>query len=281
MRNLLNFLVKYNYWFLFILLEVASFVLLFRFNRYQQSVFFTSANAVAGKLYEVTGSIAAYFHLKETNEDLLDHNIRLEQRVAQLERALLDARSDTTLYHSLDSVPRDHSYSLYKARIIKNSLNRLDNYLTLDKGSADSIRPEMGVVSANGVVGIVYKTTPHYALVISLLNSKSSLSCKIQGSDYFGYLKWEGGDSQYAYLRDLPRHAEFSVGDTVVTSGYSAVFPPGLLVGYIDEMTDSHDGLSYLLKIRLATDFGRVSDVRVIANHNLPELQQLNEQLNN
>ena len=281
MRNLLNFLVKYNYWFLFILLEVASFVLLFRFNRYQQSVFFTSANAVAGKLYEVTGSIAAYFHLKETNEDLLDHNIRLEQRVAQLERALLDARSDTTLYHSLDSVPRDHSYSLYKARIIKNSLNRLDNYLTLDKGSADSIRPEMGVVSANGVVGIVYKTTPHYALVISLLNSKSSLSCKIQGSDYFGYLKWEGGDSQYAYLRDLPRHAEFSVGDTVVTSGYSAVFPPGLLVGYIDEMTDSHDGLSYLLKIRLATDFGRVSDVRVIANHDLPELKQLNEQLNN
>ena len=281
MRNLLNFLVKYNYWFLFILLEVASFVLLFRFNRYQQSVFFTSANAVAGKLYEVTGSIAAYFHLKETNEDLLDHNIRLEQRVAQLERALLDARSDTTLYHSLDSVPRDHSYSLYKARIIKNSLNRLDNYLTLDKGSADSIRPEMGVVSANGVVGIVYKTTPHYALVISLLNSKSSLSCKIQGSDYFGYLKWEGGDSQYAYLRDLPRHAEFSVGDTVVTSGYSAVFPPGLLVGYVDEMSDSHDGLSYLLKIRLATDFGRVSDVRVIANHNLPELKQLNEQLNN
>ena len=281
MRNLLNFLVKYNYWFLFILLEVASFVLLFRFNRYQQSVFFTSANAAAGKLYEATGSIAAYFHLKETNEDLLDHNIRLEQRVALLERALLDARSDTTLYRSLDSVPAGSRYTLHKARVIKNSLNRLDNYLTLDKGSADSIRPEMGVVSANGVVGIVYKTTPHYALVISLLNSKSSLSCKIQGSDYFGYLKWEGGDSQYAYLRDLPRHAEFSVGDTVVTSGYSAVFPPGLLVGYIDEMSDSHDGLSYLLKIRLATDFGRVSDVRVIANHNLPELKQLNEQLNN
>ena len=212
MRNLLNFLVKYNYWFLFVLLEVASFVLLFRFNRYQQSVFFTSANAVAGKLYEATGSIAAYFHLKETNEDLLDHNIRLEQRVALLERALLDARSDTALYRSLDSVPRAHRYSLYKARVIKNSLNRLDNYLTLDRGSADSIRPEMGVVDANGVVGIVYKTTPHYALVISLLNSKSSLSCKIQGSDYFGYLKWEGGDSQYAYLRDLPLFGRVPAG---------------------------------------------------------------------
>lgn len=280
MRNLLNFLVKYNYWFLFILLEVTSFVLLFRFNRYQQSVFFTSANAVVGKLYEVTGGITAYFHLKETNEDLLDHNIRLEQRVAALEKELLNVRSDTAAFRSLDSVPGNLGYSLYKARVIKNSLNRLDNYLTLDKGSADSIRPEMGVVDANGVVGIVYKTTPHYALVISLLNSKSSLSCKIQGSDYFGYLKWEGGNSQYAWLRDLPRHAEFSVGDTVVTSGYSAVFPPGLLVGYIDEMSDSHDGLSYLLKIRLATDFGRISDVRVIANHGQPELKRLNEQQN-
>ena len=280
MRNLLNFLVKYNYWFLFILLEVTSFVLLFRFNRYQQSVFFTSANAVVGKLYEVTGGITAYFHLKETNEDLLDHNIRLEQRVAALEKELLNVRSDTAAFRSLDSVPGNLGYSLYKARVIKNSLNRLDNYLTLDKGSADSIRPEMGVVDANGVVGFVYKTTSHYALVISLLNSKSSLSCKIQGSDYFGYLKWEGGDSQYAWLRDLPRHAEFSVGDTVVTSGYSAVFPPGLLVGYIDEMSDSHDGLSYLLKIRLATDFGRISDVRVIANHGQPELKRLNEQQN-
>lgn len=281
MRNLLNFLVKYNYWFLFILLETASFVLLFRFNRYQQSVFFTSTNIVAGKLYEAIGGVTSYFHLKETNEDLLDHNIRLEQRVAMLEKALLNAQSDTALYRSLDSIPPSSDYSLFKARVIKNSLNRLDNYLTLNKGSDDSIRPEMGVVDANGVVGIVYKTTPHYALVISLLNSKSSLSCKIQGSDYFGYLKWEGGDSQYAYLRDLPRHAEFSVGDTVVTSGYSAVFPPGLLVGYIDEMSDSHDGLSYLLKIRLATDFGRVNDVRVIANHGQPELKRLNEQQNN
>ena len=98
MRNLLNFLVKYNYWFLFILLEVTSFVLLFRFNRYQQSVFFTSANAVVGKLYEVTGGITAYFHLKETNEDLLDHNIRLEQRVAALEKELLNVRSDTAAF---------------------------------------------------------------------------------------------------------------------------------------------------------------------------------------
>lgn len=278
MRNLLNFLIKYNYWFLFLLLEVTSFVLLFRFNRYQQSVFFTSANAAAGKLYQARGSITSYFHLREVNEDLLDRNMLLEQRIAELEGKLADLSSDTTDFRSLDSIPPQVGYSLSKAHVIKNSLNRLDNYLTLDRGEADGIRPEMGVVDANGVVGIVYKTTPHYSLVISLLNSKSSLSCKIQGSDYFGYLKWEGGDTRYAYLRDLPRHAEFSVGDTVVTSGYSAVFPPGLLVGYIDEMSDSHDGLSYLLKIRLATDFGKVSAVRVIAVDGQEELKQLKEE---
>ena len=280
MRNLLDFLVKYNYWFLFILLEAASFVLLFRFNHYQQSVFFTSTNALAGKLYEMKSGVTSFFHLKEVNEDLLDRNMQLEQRIAALERTLLDMKSDTSGYHSLDSIPAGSGYRLYKAHVVKNSINRLDNYLTLDRGTADSLRPEMGVVNANGVVGIVYKATPHYALVISLLNSKSSLSCKIQGSNYFGYLKWEGGDTQYAYLRDLPRHAEFSVGDTVVTSGYSAVFPPGLLVGVIDEMSDSHDGLSYLLKIKLATDFGKVDDVRVIAREGQEELKQLEKQLN-
>lgn len=280
MRNLLNFLIKYNYWFLFILLEVTSFVLLFRFNRYQQSIFFTSANAAAGKLYEAQNSITFYFHLKNVNEDLLDRNMILEQRIRTLENELADFRSDTTDYRSLDSIPIQTEYTLRKAHVIKNSLNRLDNYLTLDRGEADGIRSEMGVVDANGVVGIVYKTTEHYSLVISLLNSKSSLSCKIQGSDYFGYLKWEGGDSQHAYLRDLPRHAEFNVGDTVVTSGYSAVFPPGLVVGYIDELSDSHDGLSYLLKIRLATDFGQVNDVRVISVDGQNERQLLEKQLN-
>ena len=121
----------------------------------------------------------------------------------------------------------------------------------------------MGVVDANGVVGIVYKTSPHYSTVIPLLNSKSSISCKIVGSEYFGYLKWEYGDSRYAYLKDLPRHAEFNLGDTVVTSGYSTVFPAGIMVGTVDDMSDSHDGLSYLLKIKLATDFGKVSNVRL------------------
>lgn len=274
MRNLLNFLIKYNYWFLFLLLEVTSFVLLFRFNHYQQSVYFTSANGIVGKVYEISGGISSYFHLKSVNEDLLDRNIWLEQRVAFLEKTLQEKGLDSTRLYSLERLSPE-KYAIFKANVVKNSLTRADNYMTLDRGTLDSIRPEMGVVDANGVVGIVYKTSPHYSLVIPLLNSKSSISCKITGSDYFGYLKWEGGDSRFAYLKDLPRHAEFNLGDTVVTSGYSTVFPEGVLVGTVDDMSDSHDGLSYLLKIKLATDFGKVSNVRVISRSGQEEQKAL------
>ena len=259
MRNLLNFLIKYNYWFLFLLLEAASFVLLFRFNYYQQSVFFTSANSVAGKVYDVSGTITSYFHLKSVNEDLLDRNMWLEQRVAFLEKTLNNKGMDSVRLYSLERLEPEE-YQIFKANVIKNSLNRVDNYITLDEGSSAGIRPEMGVVDANGVVGIVYKTSPHYSTVIPLLNSKSSISCKIVGSEYFGYLKWEYGDS------------------TVVTSGYSTVFPAGVMVGTVDDMSDSHDGLSYLLKIKLATDFGKVSNVRVIARTGQEEQKALEKE---
>lgn len=276
MRNLLNFLLKYNYWFLFILLEVASFVLLFRFNHYQQSVYFSSANGISGKVYEVSGGVTSYFHLKSVNEDLLDRNMMLEQQIANLEGALLEHQMDSTTVNSLKNLPR-MDYEVFKARVANNSINMADNYITLDKGSRDGIREEMGVVDGNGVVGIVYKTSPHFSLVISMLNSKSSISCKIVGSEYFGYLKWEHGDSRFAYLKDLPRHAEFNLGDTVVTSGYSTVFPEGIIVGTVDDMSDSNDGLSYLLKVKLATDFGKISDVRVITKTNQEEQKELEQ----
>ena len=276
MRNLINFLLKYNYWFLFVILEVASFVLLFRFNNYQQSAYFTSANTVVGAVYEVSGGISSYFHLKSVNEDLLDRNMLLEEQINNLEKALKERQLDSIAVNSIRKMPQK-DYQLFKARVIKNSLNLADNYITLDKGSSSGIHSEMGVVDGNGIVGIVYETSPSYSVVISVLNSKSNISCKIVGSDYFGYLKWEHGDSRYAYLKDLPRHAEFNLGDTVVTSGYSTVFPEGIMIGTVDDMADSNDGLSYLLKVKLATDFGKVSEVRVIARTGQREQKELEQ----
>ena len=277
MRNLLDFLVKYNHCFLFLLLEVASFALLIRFNYYQQSVFFTSANEVSGRMYDVVDGVSAYFHLKQENRDLLERNVYLEQRVAELEQAQRSEQADQSEFASMAGVELEGGETV-GASVVKNSINRKDNYLTLNRGSRHGVSPEAGVVGPNGVVGIVYKTSPHFALVISLLNSKSSISCKISGSDYFGYLKWDGIDSRYAYLMDVPRHATFSIGDSVVTSGYSTVFPPGLMVGIVDNMSDSDDGLSYLLKVRLATDFGRVTDVRVVGRPGAGEERELEQQ---
>ena len=163
MRNLLNFLIKYNYWFLFLLLEAASFVLLFRFNYYQQSVFFTSANSVAGKVYDVSGTITSYFHLKSVNEDLLDRNMVLEQQITNLEKALREQQLDSMAINSIRQVPQA-DYQLFKAHVIKNSLNLVDNYITLDKGSSSGIRSEMGVEDGNGIVGIVYEQEVDYQL---------------------------------------------------------------------------------------------------------------------
>ena len=198
----------------------------------------------------------------------------LEEQINNLEKALKERQLDSIAVNSIRKMPQK-DYQLFKARVIKNSLNLADNYITLDKGSSSGIHSEMGVVDGNGIVGIVYETSPSYSVVISVLNSKSNISCKIVGSDYFGYLKWEHGDSRYAYLKDLPRHAEFNLGDTVVTSGFSTVFPEGIMVGTVDDMSDSHDGLSYLLKIKLATDFGKLSDVRVIARNGQQEQKEL------
>ena len=278
MRNLLNFLLKYNYCFLFILLEVISFVLLFRFNHYQGSVFFTSSNKLAGSVYEVANQVTGYFHLKSINDDLVQKNVELELQMEHLRKALTDAMGDDK---GIEQLKKDAltGYDMYKAKVINNSLTHIDNYITIDKGENDGIRSEMGVVNGNGIVGIVYLTSDHYAVVIPVLNSKSNISCKIQKSDYFGFLKWEGGSSEYATVKDMPRHSLFSVGDTVVTSGHSAVFPGGIPVGSIEEITDSQDGLSYQLKVKLFTDFARLNDVRVIVRKGQEEQKELEQRL--
>lgn len=261
MRRLLAFLIRYHYWFFFIILEVASLLLLFRYNRYQQSVLLTSANGVVGAVYQVQRITSEYLDLKQINEELLQRNMELERRAVYAESKYKDLIADS-LYH----IPsNDEIFTTIGARVINNTLHKLDNFITLNRGRSSGIKEDMGVLDAQGVVGIVYKVSDHYSLVISLLNSQMNLSCKIKGTDYFGYLHWEGDDPQAAYLKDLPRHAEFTLGDTIITSGYSTVFPEGLMVGTVDDITDSNDGLSFLLKVKLASNFGALRNVTVIA----------------
>ena len=263
MHNLLEFLAKYNHWFVFLLLEVVSMVLLFQFNSYQGSVWFSSANAVMGKLYEWDANVETFFSLTKVNQELTQRNAYLEQQVELLSQKLTDATKDSTAAKG-SQMALLQNYRLIPAKVVSNSVDKPANLITIDKGRADGIHKDMGVVCGTGVVGIVYLVAEHYSVIIPVINTRSNISCTIQKRGYFGYLRWKGGASEYAYLEDVPRHAHFKLYDKVVTSGYSAVFPPGVLVGKVLHVFNSADGLSYRVQLKLSTDFAKLRDVCVI-----------------
>jgi rod shape-determining protein MreC len=277
-KNLLAFLTKYYHWLMLLLLEVASGVLLFQYNSYQGSVWFSSANVVVGKVYEWDASVRSFFSLTRSNEELTLRNFYLERQVSQLRRLYGDLTRDTTIMErqELEFLSR---YQLIPAKVVSNTLNKNDNLITIDKGRADGVEKDMAVACGTGVVGVVYMTSDHYSVIIPVLNVTSSrISCAIRGRGYFGYLQWYGGDPSVAYVEDIPRHARFKRGDWVETSGYSAIFPPGILVGKIEKIYNSVDGLSYRLKVRLSTDFACLRDVAVISDKSIGERLRLMEQ---
>ena len=276
MSNLLEFISKSYHWFVFVLLEVISLVLLFQYNSYQGSVWFSSSNVVVGKCYEWSSKVNTFFSLSHVNESLTLKNFYLERQVAQLSRLYADATDDSLAAEriKLESLSK---YQLVPAKVVSNSVNSHDNLITIDKGSADGISKDMGVVSGNGVVGIVYMVSKHYSVVMPVINSHSRVSCSIRGRGYFGYLHWTGGASNIAYVEDIPRHAHFKRGDWVETSGYSSIFPQGVIVGKILEVYNSRDGLSYRLKVLLSTDFGRLRDVCVVNDKTIVEQATLLE----
>lgn len=272
MHNLTEFLAKHNHWFVFLVLEVVSMVLLFRYNSYQGSVWFSSANAVTGKVYEWDSAVESFFSLSGVNSQLTQRNAFLEQQVRMLDDSIARlTRSQEAAVTRLSSMVPFQGCRLIPAKVVAKMVNRYDNLITIDKGSADGVKRDMGVVCGMGVVGIVYLVSEHYSIVIPALNSHSNISCTIQRRGYFGYLRWRGGSSQLAYLEDVPRHAHFKLGDNVVTSGYSSVFPPGVMVGKVLHVFNSADGLSYRVQVKLSTDFARLRDVCLVDDSALQE----------
>lgn len=262
-RNLLDFIIRYYHWFLFAIFEIVSAVLLFRYNSYQGSVWFSSANVVTGKAFELNSEVTHFFSLVKVNEQLSQRNLYLEQQVQYLASQVNKQTNDSSFLQMAGVKMLEH-YKLIPAKVVSNSINKKDNLITIDKGEADGVHKDMGVACGTGVVGIVYMAGQHYSVVIPVLSSKSSISCTIQKRGYFGYLHWTGGNSTLADVDDIPRHAHFKLYDNVVTSGYSSVFPPGVMVGKILHVYNSKDGLSYRLQVKLSTDFSNLRDVCVI-----------------
>ena len=275
MKNLLEFLQKYHHWFLFVLLEVLSMVLLFQYNNYQGSVWFSTANAIAGKVYEWDAEVESFFTMSHNNEMLTQRNFYQERQLAQLRRLYQEATKKTDP-KELQELEKISQYKLIPAKVVTSELHKKNNLMTINSGSAEGVEPGMGVACGQGVVGVTFLCSDHYTVVIPVLNSTSSrISCTIRNRGYFGVLRWYGEEAGYAYVEDIPRHARFKRGEWVETNGYSSIFPAGVLVGKIVEVFNSRDGLSYKLKIRLSTDFGTLRDVVVISDKSIAERMRL------
>lgn len=271
MRNLLDFLKIYHHWFIFIFLEIISGVLLFQYNSYHGSVWLSSSNVVVGKIYEWESGLLSYLTYGKANETLTLRNYYLERQNDQLRRLYKEAIKDTSALERQE-LEFLSQFNPIPAKVVDNSVSKPDNLMTIDKGRVDGIESDMGVACGNGVVGVVSLVSDHYAVVVPVLNAgASSISCAIRNTGYFGYLHWYGEDPAVAYVEDVPRHAKFKIGDWVVTSGFSSIFPSGVLVGKIEKAYNSRDGLSYKLKVRLSTDFSCLRDVCVISDKSIAE----------
>ena len=274
MRTLLNFLVRHRAWFLFIFYVTISCGLLFNNNPYQRHVYLTSASELSGSIYRLSNSITGYFNLRAINDDLQRQNAELVSDLiamkAEVDRLNLQLYADTAVV-----VEPLRQYDFILAKVINNSISKPHNYVTIDKGRLDGVKPEMGVVDQNGVIGVVEIVNERFARVISLLNPDFRLSCKVKGSDIIGSMVWDGKDCRYALVEELPKHTIFHPGETIVTSGFSAMFPADIPVATIIERASTNDDNFYTLRVRLLTEFSQLSTARIVVNSDLEEIKDI------
>jgi rod shape-determining protein MreC len=268
MINLLRFLYDKRNFLFFILLEVLCGWLIFTFNKYQGAFYFNSSNAVVSNVLSVNKNFTSYFDLQDQNDKLVLENIALRTLLEQEKKI----RKIDTLTVA-DSI-RKASFEFIPARIIKNSLTETKNFITINKGTEDGLSSYMGVIGPQGVVGELKYCSDHYSTGFSLLHVKNGLSAKLSRSGAIGSVEWDGIDTRFAKLKYIGRHYFIQPGDTVVTSGFNAVFPAGLPIGVVEKVNDDNQSF-YNITVRLSTDFGSLDHVYVIRSKSKPEIDSL------
>lgn len=283
MRNLIDFLIKNGSWFVFIFLEIVCFYFIFNNNSYQKSVFLNSSNEVVGRIYSMSGAVVSYFGLKDQNQELLEQNAELHSQIILLKERLNSLAGDTLESEAFLKNPQQikSDYRFTTAQVINNSVSQTHNFITINKGLIDSVRTDMGVVSQQGLVGIVRAVSRNFAVIQPVLNPDTRISCKTIDSNVAGPLTWDGEDSRYAYLMDYPKYEKFEKGDTIVTSGFSDFFPEGIFVGIVEDYKSQTNDNFYSLKVRLSTDFSALKDVILIGNSMREEKNKLEKEVNN
>ncbi len=305
MRSLLRFLVRNYFLLLFLVLEIISLTLVINYNNYQNVKFFNSSTKVVARIYETFNAASEYFRLHQINSELAAENTRLKNKLQQMMHpevppkmnsfaegrvtndsmmVPVDTLSADSLHASspikkpepvvlIDSI--NVRYRFIPAEVVNNSVNRQNNYITLNKGRKDGIKPEMGIVGPNGVVGIITNVSEHYATGPTILNRRWRVSAKIKNSNYFGSLVWDGLNYRIAQLNEIPYHVELAVGDTIVTSGYSSIFPAGIMIGRIEKFDIGSGDNFYEIDVRLSTNFMTLTYVEVIQDKDANEIKNL------
>lgn len=260
MKNIFVFIWRNHFVFLFLVLEFFSVFLLIQNNNYQRAGFINSANTVSGNFLNVYNGIIEYFSLRKVNEQLAAEN-------AELKKHSRDAYYgyDIKVFSIGDTIYRQQ-YVYRAARVVNNTVNKRNNYLTLNRGSLHGIQRDMAVITAHGVVGIVKNVSENFSTVVSMLNVNSKISAQLKGSNYFGSVVWIGYNAGMVDLIDIPSHVKLHKGDTVITTAYSKIFPEGITVGIIEEFELKKGNNFYTIKVKPATDFRSITNVYVVGN---------------
>ena len=270
MRGLLRYLFKNYAFLLFLLLEVFSFVLIFNFNSYQRTSYLNSSNQITATVYNTFNSVGRYFSLGSVNQKLARENAQLKSLISDLPYIRITPYSVISTAEITDSV-----YRFISARVINNSVDKQNNYITLNRGRKHGIKPDQGIINSEGIVGVIIQVSESYSLGFSVLNKRWGASAKLKKSGTFGPLSWDGKDPRFANLTGIPFHVELAVGDTVVTSSYSSVFPEGVLIGTVHSLDQPQGENYYNISVRLAADFRALSYVDVVDNLKKAEIQAL------
>jgi rod shape-determining protein MreC len=292
MRKLFEFLYRYRAFLFFVFLEVVCGWLIVRNNTYQGVAMLNSSNVVVGSLMSTTHQVTEYVHLRETNQNLAMENARLNSIIRNnllaLERIDLDTASmrvQGLIADTLPAIPQKGNivttaaqsrnfrleqltskFNFKVAKVINNSVNRFDNYITIDKGLKDGVRPGMGVMSPQGVVGRVRYCSDNFSTVTSVLHNDMTVSSQIKSSKAVGSVRWEGSDPKIASMHYIPRYHNPQVGDTIVTSGYNTIFPENVMVGVISKVSIGENSTFHTISLDLSTDFSTLTYVYLIDN---------------
>lgn len=264
MYNLIRFLKKYNYIILFLILEAICILMLIYNLPYQKRKLTNIGNDISGKVFKTKSNWINYFHLKDENQLITDYN-------ASLMSMLYKQNNDSLL--ELENNISD--YRFIPANVINNSIYRSNNYLLIDKGKNDGLKKDMGVVCENGIVGKIVNVSDNYASVISMLHPYTIVSARFKDNQHLANVCWNTHDYRYGLVKDIPLHLQLNKGDTLVTSGFSNVYPQDLMIGTIEEMTNSESKDFNTAKIRFSTNFSTLRHVFVIENLNQNEIDSL------